>query len=130
MNMRFGYAIAYVQNVEATIAFWERAFGLERRMVVESGEYGELDTGATRLGFAAEWMATEFGVAMRPNRPEETPTFEFALVTDDVQAGFAKAVAAGATPMREPAEKPWGQVVGYVRDPNGILVEICSPLPD
>ena len=39
--MQFGYAIAYVPDVEATIAFWERAFGLKRRMVVEGGEYGE-----------------------------------------------------------------------------------------
>ena len=28
--MRFGYAITYVPDVEATIAFWEQAFGLER----------------------------------------------------------------------------------------------------
>jgi hypothetical protein len=25
-------------------------------------------------------------------------------------------------------EKPWGQKLGYVRDLNGCLVEICSPV--
>ena len=57
-RMQFGYAIAYVPDVEATIAFWERAFSLKRRMVVEGGDYGELETGATRLAFAAELMAS------------------------------------------------------------------------
>jgi uncharacterized glyoxalase superfamily protein PhnB len=129
--MRFGYAILYVPDVEATIAFWERAFGLARRMVVEGGEYGELETGPTRLGFAAEWMAGRHGFAIEPNRPRNNPAgFEVALVTDDVNAAFTRAVAAGAAPTSEPEQKPWGQVVGYVRDPDGILVELCSPLPD
>ena len=71
--MRFGYAIAYVLDVEATITFWEQAFGLKRRMVVEGGEYGELETGATRLAFAAEYMAACHGFAIRPNRPHDDP---------------------------------------------------------
>jgi lactoylglutathione lyase len=25
--------------------------------------------------------------------------------------------------------KPWGQKVSYVRDLNGCLVEVCSPVP-
>ena len=43
-RMRLGCAITYVPDVEATIAFSEQAFGLKRGMVVEGGEYGELDT--------------------------------------------------------------------------------------
>ncbi len=39
---------------------------------------------------------------------------------------FAKAVKAGATAVREPVTKPWGQVVDYVRDLNGVSVEIGS----
>ena len=38
------------------------------------------------------------------------------------------ALAAGATAVRAPAKKPWGQIVSYVRDNNGFLVEICSPV--
>ena len=129
--MRFGYAIAYVTDVEATIAFWERAFGLKRRMVVDGGEYGELETGVTRLAFAAEYMAGRHGFAIRPNRPREDPAgFEVALVTEDVQGAFDRAVAAGADPTSKPSEKPWGQIVAYVRDLNGVIVELCSPLPD
>jgi lactoylglutathione lyase len=127
--MRFGYAIVYVPDVPATIAFWERAFGLARRSVVESGEYGELETGGTVLAFAAESMAAGHGFAIRPNRAGDDPAgFEVALVTEDVPAAFNQAVAAGATPTAEPAQKPWGQIVGYVRDSNGVLIELCTPV--
>ncbi|MFQ3593593.1 MAG: VOC family protein, partial [Gemmataceae bacterium] len=27
-----------------------------------------------------------------------------------------------------PVAKPWGQVVSYVRCPDGILVELCTPI--
>jgi len=30
-------------------------------------------------------------------------------------------------PVNAPMTKPWGQVVGWVVDPNGILVELSTP---
>ena len=39
-------------------------------------------------------------------------------------AAYARAVEAGAAPLAEPAVKPWGQTVAYVRDPDGVLVEL------
>ncbi len=52
--MQLGYTIVYVPDVEASLAFFETAFGLSRRFLHESGTYGELDTGATTLSFAAQ----------------------------------------------------------------------------
>ena len=40
--MKFGYTIVYVPDVLASVEFFERAFGLKRRFVHESG-YGEMD---------------------------------------------------------------------------------------
>ena len=48
--MRFGYTILYVVDVAASLDFYERAFDQRRRLLHESGQYGELDTGATTLG--------------------------------------------------------------------------------
>ncbi len=53
---------------------------------------------------------------------------EIALVTEDVAAAHAKAIAEGAVSLKEPVLKPWGQTVSYVRCPDGTLVEICSPV--
>jgi catechol 2,3-dioxygenase-like lactoylglutathione lyase family enzyme len=127
--MKFGYTIYYVPDVEATLAFYTKAFGFKRKFLHESGTYGELDTGATTLGFAAETMRELNGVETLDNRASAKPAgVEIAFVTDDVAKAYEKAVAAGAEGLKKPAAKPWGQIVAYVRDLNGCLVEICTPV--
>jgi len=127
--MKLGYTIIYVADVLETVAFYEKAFGLSRSFVHPSNMYAEMATGETALAFAAEAMAELNGFAIRPHRLSETPAaFEIAFVTDDPQAAYDKAVSAGATAITPPSQKPWGQIVAYVRDFNGCLVEICSPV--
>jgi lactoylglutathione lyase len=127
--MQFGYVIIYVADIEKTVAFYERAFGLKRRFVHESGAYAELETGATALAFVSESMLSTTGHHFRPNRQEDTPAgAEIAFVVEDVPGAFEHAVAAGALPHAEPEQKPWGQTVSYVRDNNGFLVELCSKI--
>ncbi|HMV68001.1 MAG TPA: VOC family protein, partial [Myxococcota bacterium] len=90
--MRLGYVILYVRDVEASLSFYERAFGLERRFVAEGGEYGELETGGTALGFVSEALVAPLG--SRRLRPDEAPPgVEVGLVTDDVAEAVARAVA-------------------------------------
>jgi lactoylglutathione lyase len=127
--MKFGYAIFYVDDVEKTVAFYERAFGLKRKMV-QPDEFGELDTGSTKLAFAARsHVQSLFPIPLQPSGPEQdAPPVEIGLVTDDVPAAFDKAIAAGAVLVTKPTKKPWGQIVGYVRDNNGFLVELCTPV--
>lgn len=128
--MKLGYTILYVDSVPDTVAFYEAAFGLTRGMVADTGEYGELKTGETTLAFAAIGFAeTLTGVPVEAAAPgKAAPPLEVAFVADDVHAAFDRAVAAGAVPVRRPERKPWGQLVGHVRDGNGFLVEICSPV--
>ncbi|MFP2926759.1 VOC family protein [Pyxidicoccus sp. 3LG] len=127
--MKLGYVILYVPDVSATVAFYEKAFGLQRRFVHESGTYAELETGATALAFAAESMAKDNGLTVRFHRPkEDAAAVEVALVTPDVQAAYERAVKAGALAAQPPKQKPWGQTVAYVRDIDGVLVELCTPM--
>jgi lactoylglutathione lyase len=56
------------------------------------------------------------------------PCFEIALCTPDVPAALARAVTAGAKPMRPVEVMPWGQTIAYVADINGFLVELCTPM--
>lgn len=125
--MRLRYTILYVANVPAAQAFYSAAFGLEVKMLHESGGYGEMSTGNTLLAFAERGSLTVTSKSV--TAPDsQRPTFEIAFETDDVEGAYAKAVAAGAEAVAEPAEMPWGQVVGHVSDPDGFLVEICSPI--
>jgi lactoylglutathione lyase len=129
--MKFGYVILYVDNVEATLAFYEQAFALKRRMLDDTKQYGELETGGTRLAFAANTLVRNMipvdVVQSGLNKP--APPFELAMTTEEVDAAFRQALAAGAVEVKSPEAKPWGQIVGHVRDPNGFLIEICSPMP-
>lgn len=127
--MNFGYTIVYVPDVLASVAFFEKAFGLKRRFVHESG-YGEMDTGATALAFATHGLGDSNlpGSYVKASHSELPLGMEIALVTENVADGHARAIAAGAVSIKEPSLKPWGQTVSYVRCPDGTLVEICSPV--
>jgi lactoylglutathione lyase len=127
--MKFAYTIIYVPDVPATVVFYEKAFGLTRRFVHESNLYAEMETGGTALAFAGEPMAEMNELAIRPNRQVDVAAgYEIAFVADDPNVAYSKAVKAGASAVKPPALKPWGQTVAYVRDLNGCLVEICSAM--
>lgn len=129
--MKLGYTIVYVPKVEASLQFFSAAFGFAVKFLHESGSYGELLTGETTLAFAAHELGHgNFpGGHIAASDSEKPLGMEIALVTDDVQGAHARAIAAGATPLAEPSQKPWGQIVSYVRSPDGCLIELCTPLP-
>ena len=127
---KFSYTILYVNNVAQTVAFYEQAFGLKQRFIHESGQYAEMETDTTTLAFAANDLAKSnlpqgFQENSRSNLPGGV---EVGLVTEDVLTVFNNAVQVGAEVVVEPKVKPWGQTVGYVRDLDGILVSINSPM--
>ena len=126
--MKLGYTILYVEDVEKTIEFYENAFGLNKLFLHESGDYGELDTGETKLAFVSYELAELNDIGFSKPSDKKTSTMEIALVTDNVEDAFSCAVRAGAQQVQEPKQKPWGQTVGYVRDINGFLVELCTPI--
>lgn len=128
--MKFGYTIVYVPDVEASNRFFEQAFGFSRRFLHESGDYGELDSGATTLAFASHDLVQSHGEGGYQfcNPGQKALGMEIALVTDDVPQAHAKALAFGATEHATVQHKPWGQVVSYVRCPAGILIELCTPV--
>lgn len=128
--MKLGYTIIYVPDVAASLRFFEAAFGFTRRFLHESGTYGELDTGDTTLAFTAHELGElNFpGGHIAASETIKPLGFEIALVTEDVAAAHAAALAAGAVELAAPAAKPWGQTVSYVRCPDGALVELCTPV--
>jgi lactoylglutathione lyase len=116
----------YVPDVARALDFYVRAFGLSQRFLHPSGQYGEFETGATALAFADEAISASGDVFIRNRPAEKAAGAEVGLVVSDVQAAFDRAVATGATPVVPPLAKPWGQVVAYVRDLDGFLVELCT----
>lgn len=128
--IRFAYTILYVRDVPRSVAFYENAFGFERKFISPDNDYAELITGATTLSFASLDLAKsnlpDGFTETDPAKP--APAIEIGFVTDDVQNTVNAALQAGATLVAEPKTKPWGQTVAYIRDPDGFLVEICTAM--
>ena len=110
----FGTVVPYVhpEGARKYIDFLKRAFGAEELMVVEHA--GRVMHAAARIGDAV----LEMGEAA-----ERTglPANGFFLMVDDVEAAFARALAAGATAHRPPEDIPYGFRSAIVKDPDGYL---------
>ena len=130
--MNFAYTIVYVADVAASLAFFERAFGLPKRFLHESGAYGEVDTGAGGVTLAFVDHATARDSVQHDyvaaDASPQPLGMEIGFTVADVPAAFERAVAAGARPLAAPLTKPWGQTVAYVRCPDGTLVELCTAM--
>ncbi len=124
--MQLQYIIIYVDDVVKAAEFYEKAFNLKIKFIHESKAYAEMVSGETTLAFAThEMLATNTGIPVQKNGGN---CFEIAFTANDVEAAFEQAVTSGAKEICKPQEKPWGQVVAYVQDGFGTLVEICSPM--
>ncbi len=128
--IKFTYTILYVQDVTKAIEFYERAFGFERKFIAPGNEYGEMLTGGTTLSFAAVTLAeTNLSEGFIASKTSGKPFgIELGFTTDNVEEVFNDAIKAGASAVEKAKTKPWGQVVAYVRDLDGFLIEICTPM--
>ena len=120
----------YVENVEVSIGFYENAFGFSRKFITPESDYGELITGETTISFTSKNLANQnlkdgFVESELSNKPF---AIELGFITDDVTDLVQKATSFGAVLLCEPKQKPWGQVVAYIRDLDGFLIEICTPM--
>ena len=128
--VKFAYTILYVQDVNRSVTFYETAFGFARKFISPDNDYGELLAGETTLSFASISLAGSnlrdgFMESSLANKPFG---IEIGFTTDNVEETLNNAIAAGATLVEKPKTKPWGQTVSYVRDTDGFLVEICTPM--
>lgn len=130
MEIKFAYTILYVNDVEKSIAFYEKAFGFTRKFVTPENDYGELLVGETTLSFTSTALAKANLIDgfIESNLTNKPLGIEIAFTTKDVDAVVKSSIEAGATLVVEPKAKPWGQVVAYVRDNDGFLIEICTPM--
>jgi lactoylglutathione lyase len=128
--MQFGYTIIYVPDVRKAAEFYERVFGLKSRFADEGSTYIEMETGTTVLAFATNELGkSNLPQGFRENRLSEVPAgIEIVFVTPDVKGAYAHAIKEGAVSLSEPEMKPWGQEVAYIRDLNGVAIELAAPM--
>ena len=128
-ELKLGWVIVYVDEPAAASSFYQEAFGLRPEFTGPDGSYAQLDTGPTKLAFASHELGDQNfpGGVRRVGEADPPVNIEIALVADDVDAAYAKALQAGCSELAEPVDKPHGQRVAYLRDPFGTLVELGTP---
>ena len=120
------YIILIVDDLDRALRFYTEILGL--RLGHRSGDYAQLDTGATRLGlYTRNAMAKTLGFPLQ-SPAHDAPGFEIGFKVPDVDAAYAELVTRGASPVTPPTTRPWGQRIAYVRDPDGHLIELAQDL--
>lgn len=116
------YLILIVEDLDRALGFYVDVLGLR----LGSGDYAQLDTGATRLAlYTRNAMAKTLGMSL--DLPaSNAPGFEVGFKVTDVDAAFNKLIALGAQPVMPPTDRFWGQRTAYVRDPDGRLIELAQ----
>lgn len=119
MSIHELFAYLRVQDAPRAVEFYKQVFGVTEkfRLVEPGGRIGhcELDFGGTTLMLSEEFPELGF----RGPLAIGGTSVGIHLHVDDCDAVIARAVAAGATLIREPADHFYGERSGSVRDPFG-----------
>jgi len=109
-------------RVDPVVSFLKRAFGAQ-----ELGRYTAPDGVVPHTTIRIGNSQLEMGEAHGPYQPMKSM---FYLYVPDVDAVYRTALAAGAKPMKEPAEQPYGDRVGAVTDAFGNQWWIATHVKD
>lgn len=120
------YIILYVNDSQKSITFYKDVLGLPMR--AQHDTYVEFDTGATILALNTKESVREITGLDIQEHERSSQTFELGFVVEDVQAVIEKLRQQHVQIVVEPVQKPWGQTVAYIADPDGHYIEICSSL--
>jgi predicted enzyme related to lactoylglutathione lyase len=107
-------AIIFTTRMDELAEFYRRAFGLG-----EPNEHGELHRGFPLDGFYLGFDQVEEAMAS-----PGAVTLWFRV--DDLEATFERMVALGASVRYPPTDKPWGDRLAAMYDPDGNIVGLSE----
>jgi uncharacterized glyoxalase superfamily protein PhnB len=110
-----------VRDARVTIAFFEAAFGFAvRDSVNDDGVVMHVEM--TYQGQLIVMFAPEGGFGSTAKTPKSAGAIapqSFYLYVDDVNAVYARALAAGAKSLSAPEDQFWGDRFAQIEDPDG-----------
>lgn len=129
MDGRFLYTGIRVRNLERSLAFYTKALGMKeasRGRMAHGGVFVQLRGRGSAHRLELNWYPRNSPYFTPYARGEELD--HIAFWCRDVRAEFRRLVRAGA----RIAVRPWdesGYVLAYVKDPDGIWIELLGKLP-
>lgn len=141
----FNHTSFTVADIDKSVAFWTRFLGFKAASV--SPREGKWQEEVTGIPGASLMVAHLYGhghhiefiqylsgaIKGAPPQPAQTAAAHVCLEVDDIQKTWKELMAAGATGQGQIADVSTGPVsgcyAGYLRDPNGIIIELLEMKP-
>jgi catechol 2,3-dioxygenase-like lactoylglutathione lyase family enzyme len=132
MNLSLSTCFVIVHEPEPALDFYRDVLGLELRNDVAREQFRWITVGAASQPGVGIVLTNYLNGSPADGEAVAALVAKGALNgvhfhTDDLDATFAKLVAAGAEIVEEPTDQPWGTRDCAVRDPSGNLVRIDQP---
>jgi PhnB protein len=118
-----------IDGAAEAIRFYEQAFGATEVMRLPMGDkigHAEIRIGDSIVMLSDEWP--DFGKLGPKARGGATSSLM--IYTEDVDAAYARALAAGATEERPPEDQFWGDRMGSLVDPFGHSWSLATHVED
>ncbi|RXZ45557.1 VOC family protein [Crenobacter cavernae] len=119
-----------ILNAAAAIDFYKQAFGAVEAMRVDAPG-GKVGHAELRIGDSAVMLADECpDMGFRSPQTLGGPGMTLMLYVDDVDAWFARALAAGAKTLRPLQDQFYGDRSGTLEDPFGHVWTLATHIED
>lgn len=122
------FPVLYARDVEGVAAFYVR-LGFEEHFRLPDPDGAPGFIGLRRDGAELAVTTEESPRMLAGVEPGPGPRHELFVYVEDVDATVAHvAEEGGGSVLREPADMPWGERVGFLADPEGNVVSLAAPV--
>ena len=123
MSVNYLHTMIRVRDLDASIAFYQQAFGYQLR----SRRPGPDDREIAFLQLPGETSELQLSCGTgHMDFSVREGIMHLAFRVDDMDATRAAAIAAGASPVKGPYELPSGSKVAFLADPDGFSIELVQ----
>jgi len=122
--MNFASVRIIVRDVPQVVAFYEQVTGLSARWATD--QFAELVTPGCTLAIAGTATVARFGDGIAEAARNRTAILEFRV--DDVDKTYTQLAGHVGEFVQEPTTMPWGNRSVLLRDPDGNLVNLFTPV--
>ena len=120
------FPVLYAKHVEGVAAFYA-TLGFEEHFRLPGAEGAAGFIGLRRDAAELAVVTEESPRQLAGVEPGPGPRHELFVYVEDVDGAVAAVPAAGGSVLKEPADMPWGERVGFVTDPEGNVVSLATP---
>ena len=121
-----------VSNARDMIDFYRKVFGAEETMRFEmpDGRIGHAQLSVNGAGFMLSDEFSDMGFLSPKSLGSARSPVSIQIYVENVDEVYRRAIAAGATSLREPADQFYGDRNAQVRDPSGHCWDLSMRIED